>query len=146
MTNATYKLGHYSVEPNESITIGTFGNRSAHKGIWYNIEGYINSNATRYSLATAVTGTQLVTLNNVINKNDSWSLTDNCASFAKDVWNSIASTDYQISGATPTALSKKIRKKSGYITNTAIPIKEKRKIARQTSTSIVYDSTGATAS
>lgn len=81
--NATIKVGHMSVPVGNSITIGTFGNRDNHKGIWYNIEGYNGLNGTRYGLTTALTGSQLNTLNKTINANDKWSLTRNCSYFAK---------------------------------------------------------------
>ena len=38
-SNSTITVGHMPVKPNQSVTIGTFGNRKAHTGIWYNIEG-----------------------------------------------------------------------------------------------------------
>lgn len=38
------------VSSGDSITIGTYGNRNAHKGIWYNIEGYCGIKGTSYGL------------------------------------------------------------------------------------------------
>lgn len=128
----------------ESITIGTFGNRSKHKGIWYNIEGYNGMIATRYGLATGLTGSQVTELNKAINSNDTWTLTKNCAYFAKTVWNSVGS-GITLSGTNPASLANSIKKQSGYITNPVIPKKEST-IARQTEKGIEYDSSGASSS
>ena len=86
-SNSNITVGHMPVAPGESITIGTFGNRSAHSGIWYNIEGYCGVSSTSYSLVTATTASELVSINAAINSHDYWTVTSNCSSFARDVWN-----------------------------------------------------------
>lgn len=52
--NSEITVGHMPVSPGDSVTVGTYGNRSAHKGIWYNIEGYIGLKGTSYGLSTAL--------------------------------------------------------------------------------------------
>ncbi len=137
-------VGHMSVPVGKSITIGTYGNRSNHEGIWYNIEGYNGLSATRYGLTTALTGSQLNTLNKTINNNDTWSLSKNCSYFAKTVWNSVSNVT--LSGTNPSSLANSIKKQSGYQTNLTIPSKGISAIARHTSNGIVYDKSGASAS
>lgn len=62
--NSAITVGNMKVDVNQKITIGTFGNRNAHKGIWYNIEGYNyhDLNAELYSLSTGLTGTDPASL------------------------------------------------------------------------------------
>ena len=68
---------------------------SQHTGIWYNLESYFANNASAYgnrvSLSMSVTQSNIDTINDIISKNDKWSLTNNCSSFAVKVWNSVSS-------------------------------------------------------
>ncbi len=144
VSNSTIKVGHMSVSVGNSVTIGTYGNRSAHKGIWYNIEGYVGIKGTSYSLSTGLTSADLDSVNAVINNNDKWSVTNNCSYFAKTVWNTAYPTK-KISGTDPLTLANSIKSKDSYITDISIPYKSKNKIARHTTSGYVYDSSGATA-
>lgn len=133
-----------SVPAGDSITFGTFGNRSHHVGIWYNIEGYYNNSlpTSRVSLTTAITGSQLATMNGVITSIDSWGYLNNCSSFASKVWNSISTQ--QVSPGlipTPSTLSNSIKNYT-YTTNISIPPRSLSKIAYY-GTSLVYDPAGA---
>lgn len=138
-------VGHMPVKPGDSITIGTYGNRDAHKGIWYNIEGCTSIIGTSYGLACALTMSDIYTINNVINANDAWSLTKNCSYFAKTVWNAVYPTE-SLSGIDPLTLANSIQNKDFCVTNPAIPSKSKSDIARHTSSGYVYDLSGATSS
>ena len=134
-------VGHFPVAPGESITIGTFGNRANHVGIWYNIEGCLGTSTTTYALVTALTVAELQQVNQTINSNDSWSaLSNNCSAFAVKVWNSVSSVD--ISGWNPADVVSSIRSQDYYVTNVAIPSKTSSNIARHTSTSYEMDPTG----
>lgn len=139
--NSTITVGHMNVPVGESITLGTFSNRSKHNGIWYNIEGYCGLNKSYYGLTTALTGSDLTTLNKTINANDNWTVSKNCSYFAKTVWNSVSSV--KVSGTNPTSLSESIQKKSNYDINPKIPSKSINTIAYQTSTGVKYDTSGA---
>ncbi len=141
-SNSNITIGHMPVAPGESITIGTFGNRSAHSGIWYNIEGYHGVSSTSYGLRTGLTTGQLLLVNQEINGHDSWSLSNNCSAFARDVWNA-ADSGNTLSGGNPAALASSIKKCSGYTTNPTIPSKSLNSIARHTSSSYSYDASGA---
>ena len=111
-SNSNITIGHMPVAPGESITIGTFGNRSAHSGIWYNIEGYHGVSSTSYGLRTGLTTGQLLLVNQEINGHDSWSLSKKCSGYTTNPTipskslNSIArhtssSYSYDASGANP---------------------------------------------
>ena len=138
-------VGHMPLEAGESVTIGTFGNRPAHKGIWYNIEGYCGVTPPTYALLTGVTYGELIDINRAINNHDTWSITDNCSSFAVDVWNA-GNSGKTLSGGNPAAVVSSIKKQSGYTTNPTVPVKSVSEIARHTSTGYVYDSSGRYAS
>lgn len=134
-------VGHFPVNPGESITIGTFGNRSNHVGIWYNIEGCHSTATTTYALVTGLTIAELRVVNQTINSNDSWSgVSNNCSAFAVKVWNSGPSVD--ISGWNPTDVVLSIVGQDHYVTNVAIPSKSSSDIARHTSDSYIMDPTG----
>lgn len=137
-------IGHMPVDPGDSVTIGTFGNRTEHAGIWYNIEGCLGTSTTTYALATGLTIAELQKVNATINSNDSWSISNNCSAFAVKVWNS--GPVGGVSGWNPTALVSSIKGNSNYQTNIAIPSKEDSDIARHTSNSVVFDPSGYYAS
>lgn len=115
------------IAPNKSVTIGTWGNKSEHTGIWYNLEPYIKTQldsdaySTRASLSMYVDSEGLTDVTNYIKNNDTWTTTHNCTSFAMGLWNSISSTTLS-NGTfnTPLALYNSIKAQSGYTTNSPI--------------------------
>lgn len=120
-------LGPINVQPGQEITFGTWGNRNAHRGIWYNLESYLanhkNDLKGRVSLITGVTGNDLATINSVIKNNDTWSATNNCSTFAVKVWNSICSDNLKLNAGipnTPTTLMSSIKLKSNYESDRSI--------------------------
>lgn len=141
-SNATITVGHMPVGAGDSVTVGTYGNRNAHKGIWYNIEGYARMTGTYYGLSCGLTMSDVYTITNVINANDTWSVAKNCSYFAKTVWNAVYASQ-SVSGVDPLTLANSIQSKSFCVTNPSIPYKEKNTIARHTSSGYIYDSSGA---
>lgn len=123
--NSNITVGHMPLAPGESVTVGTFGNRSAHVGIWYNIEGCYSTSTTTYALTTGLTVAELQRVNQTINDNDSWSVTNNCSSFAVKVWNS-GPSGYAVSGWNPTALVSSIKNNSNHTTSQHSPKRFKR--------------------
>jgi hypothetical protein len=130
-SNSTITVGHMPVKPNQSVTIGTFGNRKAHTGIWYNIEGYAGIPSESYALVTGVTASELAIVNDVINANDSWTLTNNCSAFAVKVWNATPAGN-KVSGGNPAALANSIRSYDLCITNPSIVKKALSTVAYHT--------------
>lgn len=136
-------IGHMTVPAESAITIGTFGNRSTHDGIWYNIEGY-HGVSGGYAASYSVPYDDLSALNDAINYHDSHSdLTDNCTHFAKDVWNSVVPSAYQVTGTMPSTLASSISSLDIATTSYSVPQKAITDIAYQTSTSVVYSTAGA---
>lgn len=77
----------------------------------------------RVSLTMNITSSNLTTINNFIKDNDSWSVTNNCSSFASKLWNKVASSSNQVKAGspnTPNALTDSIKSKSGYKKNKAV--------------------------
>ena len=123
------------------MTIGTFGNRSVHRGIWYNIEA---ANASGFPntqdlacLTQMVDASELTTLNNAINNNDYYNaVVANCCDFAVTVWNSVASSSMQLdtggSLLVPNELIGIIRTKSGYSNSFSMTQKSAQSIAYHT--------------
>lgn len=150
-SSVTITIGHMKVAPGSSVTIGTYQNRPAHKGIWYNVEGYnlnlINSSEGLATLTISLSQNQLSTVNAAINGHDHWSHIDNCASFARGVWNSVTSGSMQLDGMSPAELCSTITgHHPGYGTSLSTAfIQPISKIAYHTSTSYVYDTSGAAA-
>lgn len=97
------KLG--SIAPGKTISVGTWGNKTEHKGLWYNLESYYvyknNAYSKRVSYSMALSDTTLTTLNTYIKNNDYWSNTTNCSSFAAGAWNSVAISSDKISAGIP---------------------------------------------
>lgn len=146
--NVSVTIGHFKLAPDEYLTVGTFGNRTAHKGIWYNIEGFYwsdASNAPNASLFYSLAPSDLDSLNSAINTHDSWALIgDNCADFAASVWNSVVPSSLKVSGYNPALLRNSIESISGYDANySTMPWnKSENEIARHTATSYVFDASG----
>lgn len=120
------KIGALTIAPSGSVTFGTWGNKLGHEGIWYNLEAYdINIKGEmddRVSLSMGVVKENIDTINTLISENDTWSLFNNCSSFAVKIWNSVSVTDLSAGlPNTPTNLSKSIKKVSGYQTARAVP-------------------------
>lgn len=124
-SSSAVRVGGLNVNPGHEITFGSWGNKDAHKGIWYDLESYLANNegdfGGRVSLSMSVTQSNINTINSLISKNDTWSLFNNCSSFAVKIWNSVASTTLSAGTPnTPTSLMASIKSKSGYQTNRAI--------------------------
>lgn len=130
------KIGGLNVNPGHEITIGAWGTKPAdhelgynevwHSGICYNIESHLvnydNGLSNRVSLTMGVTMNDVIKIRNVISNWGSYNyLTNNCATFAVKAWNSVASSNLQLSAKAiadqPTKLSKNIITKSGYQSN-----------------------------
>lgn len=140
LSSSTIKVGHFDVESKSSVTLGTWGSIKEHKGIWYNLEGYVGI-ADNVSVSMNLTETQLTTLNSTINKNDSWALLSNCSTFASKVWNSVSST--KVSAGlinTPGNLADSIKSKFAdtYESNRTRPSKKSSDLAYQTSTGVTF--------
>lgn len=122
LNSNTIKAGKMNVNAYETVTLGTWGNKSQHKGLRYNLESYFANKGEyngRVSLSRYTTS-KLETLNSYINSRDSWSALSSCSSFATGVWNTISSTKLSAGWInTPSNLKGNIKKNS-YSTNITI--------------------------
>lgn len=119
ISSSKIKIGGLNVNIGDDITFGTWGNKSQHTGIWYNLESYFvneqNAYTNRVSLSVNVTSSDIEKINTYISENDKWSVFSNCSSFAVGVWNMISSTKLSAgSPNTPTSLRGSIMKQSNY--------------------------------
>ena len=111
----------------KTVSIGTWGNKAEHEGLWYNLESKFISQGSypnRVSLSMDLDATQFNTVNSLIVNSDSWSTLGNCTAFAEKVWNAVATSSKQVSNGTfntPTALRDSIKSKAGYLTGSAVP-------------------------
>ncbi|MCM1568487.1 MAG: hypothetical protein NC081_03455 [Roseburia sp.] len=76
-------LAGVTVQPGQSITIGTYGNKNDGKGVYVNLEAYYAKNYKAYnnrvSISKSLSSSQFSTINKTINKNNKWTSTNNCA-------------------------------------------------------------------
>jgi len=114
------------ITPYTYVSLGTWGNKSEHTGLWYDLEEYFKYHYGSYSGAVSIsmnlTSSQLNTINSFAINHDTWTLTYNCSSFARDIWNSVSSI--QLSTGiinTPYNLANSIKSVSGYRTGLAFP-------------------------
>lgn len=123
LNSNTIKAGKMDVNAYETVSLGTWGNKSQHKGLWYNLESYFANKGEyngRVSLSRYTTSSELETLNSYINSHDSWSALSNCSSFATGAWNTISSTKLSAGLIdTPSNLKGNIKKNS-FSTNRTI--------------------------
>lgn len=87
-------VGGLPLAPGTTISFGTYGNTEEHTGIWYGLEGFLDTNNNyKYSdcigLQTSLRAEQLAVLNQNLARADHWSAVYNCASFAQELWNSV---------------------------------------------------------
>jgi hypothetical protein len=95
ISSSNITVGKMTVAPNYTVSIGTWGNKSEHDGLWYNLEAYFVSSGSytgRASLVANIDSSALATLTSHIVGYDTWSTLNNCSSFAYKAWNKISST------------------------------------------------------
>ncbi len=127
VSQSSILVGGLSVGPGKTITVGTWGNKKEHTGLWYNLEGYFQKTSNAYvnavSLRVNLSPNLLSTVSKNIKNSDSWSLLSNCSTFATKVWNSVCSTKVNAGFPnTPAATVQSIKSYSNlYSTGVSIP-------------------------
>jgi hypothetical protein len=131
ISTANITVGRLSgIAPGKTVSVGTWGNKSEHKGLWYNLESYFvyknSAYSGRVSYSLTLTSTTLDSLTAYIKSNDYWSNTTNCSSFAAGAWNSAAGSTDKISAGipnTPKKLANNIKSKwpTQYKTGLSVP-------------------------
>lgn len=126
ISNSHIKVGKFRIAPGKTVTLGTWGTRSEHIGLWYNLESYFikkhGAYSSRVSLRADISAENLSVLNSHIEGYDTWSITNNCSSFAVTSWNKISLTKLSAGVVnTPKALANSIKSVSGYSTGFPIP-------------------------
>ncbi len=94
ISSSTIVVGKFNVAPGKTLSLGTWGNKAEHTGLWYNLESYMiktqNFYSNRVSAKVNITQSNLNVLNSHIIGFDRWSELTNCSSFAASSWNSVA--------------------------------------------------------
>lgn len=108
--------GSYVVGANQSISMGTWGNKG-YNGIWYNLESSYRtsypSNQTFYAKTVLFTD-EIDSFRNALPGLNLWSLTKNCSTFAVRAWNNTGATNISLASVeTPSTLMNKINSISG---------------------------------
>ena len=106
VSNTSINVGKFSgIAPGRTMSIGTWGNQSEHKGLWYDLEEYFVFKYAAYpgriSVSYIMTADQLTRLNSLVINNDAWTLTNNCSSFAARAWNTTVESAYSLSAGFP---------------------------------------------
>lgn len=127
VSNSTITVGGLSVGSGKTVTVGTWGNKSEHTGLWYNLEGYFQDDSAAFSDAVSLrvdlSSNLLNTVSRNIKNNDSWSMLSNCSTFATKIWNSVCTTTVSAGiPNTPTSTVNSIKSYSNlYSTGVGIP-------------------------
>lgn len=99
ISDATFFVGDWEVDPDETITIGLW-NVLQHSGVWYNLESnYIeeyNKYNKRVSITIGIDSEDIKALSKHINNNDRWTPLYNCSKFALKAWNLVAEENEKI--------------------------------------------------
>lgn len=106
VSNNNIAVGWFGVAPGKTMSLGTWGNKSEHPGLWYNLETVIINRdggySGRVSASYIMTATELSRFNNYVLNHDSHSdVTNNCSTFASGAWNSAVAPSYSLSAGTP---------------------------------------------
>lgn len=130
-SGSTISVGNLSgIQSNKTVSVGTWGNKAEHTGLWYDLESYFVSQGSysgRISVSYIMNSSELATLNSMIINGDSWSYLSNCSTFAKNAWNAVAPDPYDLSAGwpinTPSGLASSIQSvfSGSYSTNAAVP-------------------------
>ncbi len=88
--------GMFAIAPGKGVTIGTWQKTGEHQGIWFGLEGYKYENGDddydgSYSMAVMLSQSALDKVGSIIKDSDKWSYTENCSTFATNVWNAVCS-------------------------------------------------------
>ncbi|WP_138160693.1 hypothetical protein [Peptoniphilus catoniae] len=71
-------FGVLSVGSGKTVTVGTWGNKDEHTGLWYNLEGYFQNSSNAYDNAVSfrvdLSSNLLSTVSQNIKNNDSWTV------------------------------------------------------------------------
>jgi len=121
ISSSSIQVGQLTgIAPGNMVSVGTWGNKDEHTGLWYDLEEYFTHYAGAFldsaSLTMQLTSSQLSSTNTYITNHDSWSVLNNCSSFASGLWNSVSSTTLSAGTPnTPSSLENSIKSKSGYV-------------------------------
>lgn len=131
-------IGGLNVNPGHEITIGTWLTKPADhtigsndkwpSGVFLNVESHLINNddglSDRVSLTINITLDDIMKLREIVSDPGVYNAAfNNCATFAKKAWNSVAPDNLQLSAgfvAQPVTLYNNIKKKSGYQVNRPI--------------------------
>jgi hypothetical protein len=127
ISNSNINIGaHSGIAPGKQMSLGTWGNKSEHTGLWYNLEEYFYVKQHGYtnsvSLSTPLTSSQFNTFNSLIPHLDSWSNVYNCSSFTTSVWNLFSPVQLYAGNPNlqipdlPSTLMLSIMQQNGYVT------------------------------
>ncbi|CAM3661569.1 MULTISPECIES: hypothetical protein [Saccharibacillus] len=125
-SNRTIVVGKINVAPGKTVSLGTWGNKTEHQGLWYNLESFLisknNAYSNRVSANVFITQSNLNKLNSHILRFDKWSTLTNCSSFAASSWNLIASPSVSAGVInTPKNLASSIKNINSYSTGVTVP-------------------------
>ncbi|WP_257571178.1 Ig domain-containing protein [Streptomyces sp. NP160] len=122
LSGSALTVGRLSLDPGKTITLGTWGNKDEHLGLWYNLEAAVifhksNTYATT-SIDTSLRQSQMATFNKTVLASDAYSKNlfrlNTCASFASRVWNSVAPRKLRVAQtAVPVLLARNLEALGG---------------------------------
>ncbi len=102
-------LGVFVLPPGEEVTISSRYIIGVHRGIWYNVEPHFHYHEgfyqNRLSLTRLITDEDIELIKEFLADNNYWNLTQNCTSFAANLWNRI-SKDKKLDAGRPNLPSK----------------------------------------
>lgn len=94
VSDTAQTVGGMTLAPGTCISMGTYGNKREHAGLWFGLESYLHTTEQRpfsdcISIQTSLDAAQLDTLNQNLLRADHWSSLHNCASFVIAMWNAV---------------------------------------------------------
>lgn len=92
LTDEPVTVGIYELEPEKSVSVGTYCNQFQGFGIYYNIETYKGTPTDIHSMSTELTSEELLTVSEKIKKRNNWDLFLNCVFSATQIWNTVSET------------------------------------------------------
>lgn len=123
--NTLIVLGVYYLYPGDEVTIGIYGNKDEHLGVWYNLEAYLFGEINAYdgakSISMTIDDSDIDLIDDYIDDNNTWTTSFNCSSFASEIWNLVSDITLNpynstLGYDTPKKLANEIDDISGYQT------------------------------
>lgn len=147
ISSGTVKVAGFSIVKGKSMSIGTFGNKSDGKGVYFNLELYKQYKTDESITSGGLAKDDISSLSSYIKNNNSWSCPANCSTFASGAWNLVEPAALAVNAGfpnTPSNLEASVKALPGDKKNIKLPKRAASSVKRLRSDNSVVDASAKT--